>query len=381
MVPGRSIGSASPDQVGRGVGQAGRGADRPSPLGDGFRYNGARPAMEDITLRPCHRGAYENLWAEHRYALLAVSFKKFRLAIGKLGRHPHVLAFLATLQRAAEKPWGEWNHALLNAYDHVRPHLDRPGREHLIERLLAEDPGVPAEIFGLVRRHAVSALYGCRLFYPRRAVAKIFDFGDQPGLWLCLGPTLVHLSWGALRARFQARMGVDAPALDGIMEALADGLAPADWEAFPARVREVLESHAAVAVTPTRVWLHPRLPVPLPPAAVAAAAAEAVAWLALERFWDLEPGMLPALPAFDEWRDLIDPAHLPELALPDRATIEPAFGPILDAFLEQQDLEHGRGPAPEPGSRAGEAEDLDAGPEGEEPVEPLAPLAEDPELE
>ncbi|NLI78021.1 MAG: hypothetical protein GX442_16510 [Candidatus Riflebacteria bacterium] len=342
--------------------------------------------MEDITLRPFHRGAYENLWAEHRYALLAVSFKKFRLAIGKLGRHPHVLAFLATLQRAAEKPWGEWNHALLNAYDHVRPHLDRPGREQLIERVLAEDPGVPAELFELVRRHAVSSLYGCRLFYPRRAVAKIFDFGDQPGLWLCLGPTLVHLSWGALRARFQARMGVDAATLDGILAALADGLAPAAWEALPDRVREVLETHAAVAVTPTRAWLHPRLPVPLPtaptaPAAVTAVPAETVAWLALERFWDLEPGMLPALPTFDEWLDLVDSAHLPELSLPDRAAIEPAFGPILDAFLEQQDREHGRGSAPAPGPGEGDVEDLTAPPEGEDPADPLAPSEDDAGLE
>ena len=30
------------------------------------------PVMEEILLRPFHRGTYECLWAEHRYALLAV---------------------------------------------------------------------------------------------------------------------------------------------------------------------------------------------------------------------------------------------------------------------------------------------------------------------
>ncbi len=303
------------------------------------------PIMDEIMVRPFHRGAYECLWAEHRYALLAVSLKKFRQTIGKLGRTPHVLAFLASLRHGTEQPWEEWTHALLSAYDHVKEHLDRPARQELIDRLLAGEPGVPATLFDLGRRLAAAPLFGCRLFYPRRALYKFYDFGGQPGLWICLGPMLIHLGWGAVRARWEARTGLAGPALDERLAALAAGISADDYVGWPLALRDALEDHAAVAITPTRVWLHPRIELPLAPAAPFPPDPALAGWAALERAWDADPGQMPSLPPFAAWRAHLTGSSLPELALPTPEGIADLYEEILDAFLDQQALEHGAKPA------------------------------------
>ncbi|RCK79606.1 MAG: hypothetical protein OZSIB_4078 [Candidatus Ozemobacter sibiricus] len=337
------------------------------------------PVMEEILLRPFHRGTYECLWAEHRYALLAVSLKKFRQAIGKLGRTPHVLAFLASLRHGTEQPWAEWNHALLSIYDHVKEHLDRPARQELIDRLLAGDPGVPTALFELGRRWHVAPVLGCRLFFPRRALYKFYDFGDQPGLWVCLGPMLIHLGWGALRARWEARTGMIGPALDERLATLAGGLEADAYVGWPLSLREVLEDHAAVAITPTRVWLHPRLALPLPPAVPFPADPVLAGWAALERAWDADPGLMPALPSFAEWRAHLTGPALPELVPPAPDEVADLYADLLDAFYEQQALEHGARLAEADGDAAGagRADDEAGSPsEGEDPLALLDEAAE-----
>ncbi len=293
-------------------------------------------------MRHAHRGAYEHLWAEHRYAVLGHSIKHTRIAAGKLGRVPHLLSFLGFLARHRDEPRRSRNHALLSVYDHIQPHIDRDTRRRLIDAILAGDPSVEDRLFGLIQSSGAVGLYGCRLFYPARGFNKFWDYGEQPGLQVLLGPRMLHVPFSVLRARLEALSGMRDAGLNERLAALKQGIARVEYDAWPELLRMALEDHLMVAVMPTAARLHPRVELPLPPAAIEEVEPMHAALLALERLWDADPAMVPHLPSSHDLLAAMAPERLPWAGPTSPETRETAIAMVIEEFADQLNLECGR---------------------------------------
>lgn len=325
-------------------------------------------------MRHAHRGAYEHLWAEHRYAVLGHSIKHTKIAAGKLGRVPHLLSFLGFLARHRDEPRRSINHALLSVYDHIQPHIDRNTRRSLVEAVLDGDPSVDDRLFGLACTTGTAGLYGCRLFYPARGFNKFWDYGEQPGLQVLLGPRMLHISFSVLRTRLEALSGMRNAGLNERLAALKQGIARVEYDAWPDLLRMALEDHLMVAVMPTAARLHPRVELPLPPASVEEVEPMHAALLALERLWDADPALVPHLPPSHELLAAMCPERLPWAAPTSPEARETALAMVIEEFADQLNLECGRkatdGAVPEEsGDAEGEEDDGEGdSPEGEFPV-------------
>lgn len=292
--------------------------------------------------RHAHRGAYEHLWAEHRYSIVGLSIKHSRTAAGKLGRTPHTLSFLGFLARHRNERRRGLNHALLSVYDHLQPHMERPERERLIEAVLSGDSDVDRMLYDLVRSTQKAGLYGCRLFFPPRALNKFWDYGEQPGLQVMLGPRMVHVPFSVVRKRLESLSGMCDAGLHERLAALKAGVSRKEYDGWPELLRMALEDHLMVAVLPTAARLHPRVELPLSETAVEDVEPMHAALLALERLWDADPDMIPHLPPADCWREAMTPDRLPWVRPIDPDSIEMAIGMVSEEFADQLDLECGR---------------------------------------
>lgn len=298
--------------------------------------------IQDLTPRSAHRGAYEHLWAEHRYSIVGLSIKHSKIAAGKLGRTPHILSFLGLLARHRSERRPELNHALLSVYDHIKPHLDRPVREKLVESVLAGDSRTEEMLYDLVSSTHASGLYGCRLFFTARGFNKFWDYGEQPGLQVLLGPRMVHVPFSSVRMRLESLSGTHGAGLHERLAALKHGISRSEYDDWPELLRMALEDHLMVAVMPTAARLHPRVELPLPEAGIQEVEPMHAALLALERLWDADPDMIPHLPATESWRAAMSPGRLPWALPVDPACIDTAIAMVSEEFADQLDQECGK---------------------------------------
>lgn len=337
----------------------------PSPLHIEVPDISPRPAPQQDAgggARHAHRGAYEHLWAEHRYSVVGLSIKHSRTAAGKLGRAPHLLSFLGFLARHRNERRRGLNHALLSVYDHLQPHLERSEREKLVEAILSGDSNIDRMLYDLVCSAQKTGLYGCRLFFPPRAPNKFWDSGEQPGLQVLLGPRMVHVPFAVVRKRLESISGVRGAGLHERLTALRDGISRDEYDAWPELFRMALEDHLMVAVLPTAARLHPRVELPLPEPVVQDVEPMHAALLALERLWDADPDMIPHLPLAEHWRAAMTPERLPWVSPIGPENIDVAISMVSEEFADQLDLECGR----KAGNEAGSEERPEEAPESGE---------------
>ena len=208
-----------------------------------------------------HRGIYEHLWSEHRYLVFARSLKHHDNTRAKLGRVVHVFSFLKSLARAALEPKTEMTQAVLHLYMHIKDQLDRKQRMELVEKILASDDEAMRRIYQLGITASDNAVIGSRLFFTGKALFKIWDNIDTPGLWICMGCFQIHLDPQEALQRVSILSGLSLPAILKVMETLSQGIPESDYSLLNERLRSALENHLMVAKSGGTAWLSPRVPV------------------------------------------------------------------------------------------------------------------------
>ena len=254
--------------------------------------------------RAAHRGGYEQLWSEQKFAVLAISSKRFISGCRRLNQKaPRVLSFLDQLSGLPSTPQGEPANAFLTVYGLVKRHLERSRRRELVELLVGDPRAACDQLFLDIVRYRESGLYGCRLFYPFEASFKYWDLQEQTGLWVLLGPWFLHLGLPAVRRRVEAGAGISAAEFDERLARLASGIDRGEYEAWPAALRLALQRHNLVALPGYKTFLHPRAAehLPFPAADVQDEDPESAVLLGLERYWDEHPQDMPLLPESDDW--------------------------------------------------------------------------------
>jgi hypothetical protein len=291
-------------------------------------------------MRASHRGAYEHLWAEQKYAVLASSFGAFKSAASRFSaRPPQFLGFLAHLARIADRPVGEWRNAWLHVYDHLRPHLSAVEQRRVIEGIVNDDPAVGEEMYRLALRSHESSLFGCRLFFPRGGFYKIWDPAGEAGLWILLGPFLGHYRPGELLVMTRKAAALKDPDLFSLLDRWREGIPRGEYTDFPPALRELVRRWGAVAEPGEKVYLHPRFPNFRNVDLSGEFEPEALAVYVLEHFWDSRPERVPGLPTAEEWgwcwREVIGD-HCPE------SEIAEVYRLIREEFIAQAQREQFR---------------------------------------
>lgn len=329
--------------------------------------------------RAGHRGAYEQLWSEQKFAVLAISSKRFMSGCRRLNQKaPRLLGFLDQLSGLSATPPAEPANAYLTVYGMVKQHLDRNRRRELVELLMSDPRAARDALFQDIATHRESALYGCRLFYPFEAGFKYWDLQEQTGLWVLLGPWLLHLGYPAVRMRLEAS-GIGSSDLDDRLRRLAAGIDRSEYESWPSAFRTALQRHCLVALPGYKAFLHPRVAeqLPLPVAAVQEEEPESAALIALERYWDEHPEDMPLLPETHEWVAAGVPDMQTGIRFSGPVDLESQIQHLREEFQQQAKFE-GRAPdrrdnqPDEDLSDVGTGEDdAGAGEDSDDPLETL----------
>lgn len=255
-----------------------------------------------------HRGIYEYLWSEHKYVALGVSFKAFQTTAARLGTIRQCRSMLKKLVNyaLAEKP--ELLSALLSAYMHIKPCLDRSERESLIKALLQNETDAAEMIYRQVIKSAESTLFGCRLFFPSgKAVEKFWDAQHHPGLWVCFGPFQMHWRPEELLWRFKVCEEVTDSELNQVFIELSSGVSLASYQQWPHSLRQILENCNMVATPGKTAFLHPRALSALQGRNPAAPQHDIfrLAAISIEKLWENETTTYPGeLPEFSQFKPM-----------------------------------------------------------------------------
>jgi len=280
--------------------------------------------------------------------MIAISLKAFQNMAGKLGRRPQILSWLRRLAVLSGEERPELYNALLNAYMHVKPALDRQQRHELIETLLV-DNSAAAE---LIYRHALASneksLYGCRLFFKgNRALYKFWDAQDRPGLWLCFGPFQLHLTPEQVFSRILAGTGISSEELKRRLLELQHGISDNEMLSWPAPLREHLQDNNLVLQPGDSAFLHPRARLlnceadssPLSVDLYTAAA------LVLEKIWDTAEypdDVLGCLPSHDAFKAAFNASFVREIVWREDFCCDEAWDFIAGLFWQQKCSESGQ---------------------------------------
>jgi len=291
-------------------------------------------------MRPYHRGAYEHLWADHKYSAMAISLKFYQSVCRRFTpKSPQILFFLKQLFSIPGKPRAEEIPGILNAYEHLKRELSRKEREEIIEGILSRKVEFLDRVYELLIERRISFLYGCRLFFPQKALNKFWDVDGGAGLWICLGPFLAFLSGPAVRVRLKARAQMSDRELDEILSQIKIGMNSESYDSIPPNLREALENILAIARPGKKVFLHPRFPYPLPSLELTEEFRENVALLAIEKIWDEKPEIVPELPSFVTWKEELCQDFFPEAKPGGIQTPEEMWEQLYKAFEEQKKAE------------------------------------------
>lgn len=305
----------------------------------------------NILFRDSHRNAYECLWSEHRARVLAVSVKKYQLASSKLGKIPQYLGLLKLLNDVTFYNQTNYYYAVLTVYDEIKELIERKDREEIINKLLSQDPTLLEKLYELGKIHNLLSIQGCRLFFPNKAINKFYDHASLPGLWILLGPKLIHLSFHQLKKRLEKRLNLGAYQLNELLEKLKNGLEIRSYLEIDYKIRAILEAHCFVAVTNSKAWLHYAIPVPLPnddknnysQIRLDFSYNELYTYLVLEYIWDSYKGLMPKLPDFEVFKYVWRNNLLHEIAMPHISDEELGinYKKLSEDFIRQKKIESG----------------------------------------
>ncbi len=271
---------------------------------------------------------------------MAVSQKAYQSLCNRFSpKRPHILLFLGQLGRLLSEPPQEKLNAILNAYGHIKKSLDRENRRSLIESLLEENPRAADFLYERILEFKENSRYGCRLFFPATGFFKYWDFDENAGLWVCLGPFLALLSPPAARVRLRESTPISDKELDDFLRALKQGISKENYRTFPEKLRLELEKMCAVAQPGLKAFLHPRFPFPLPDIPLTDEFRENAALLALEKVWDNNPSIVPQLPEYKIWLYEYSSEKLPEARFDASKPPEQIWEIFGEAFLSQIKLE------------------------------------------
>ena len=299
-------------------------------------------------LQPSHRGIYEYLWSEHKYSMIAISVKAFQGMAARLGRRPQILSWLRRLAVLSGEERPEFYNALLNAYMHIKPLLNRQQRHELIETLLVDNNSA-AE---LIYRHALTckekSLYGCRLFFKGyRALYKFWDTQDRPGLWLCFGPFQLHLTPEQIFSRIITGVKITENELKERLIALQSGISADELLSWPAELREHLYNNNLVALPGGSAYLHPRAQCLSDQSDNLCRQVDlyTTAALVLEKLWDkaeYADDVLGQLPQHQAFTAAFNPDFIPEVEWQQDFCCDEAWDFIAGLFWKQKALEAGQ---------------------------------------
>ena len=302
-------------------------------------------------LQPSHRGIYEYLWSEHKYCVIAISVKAFQGMAGKLGRRPQILSWLRRLALLASEERPELYNALLNAYMHIKPSLNRQQRHELIETLLTDNNTAAELIYQHALTYQEKSLYGCRLFFERtQAIYKFWDAQDRPGLWLCFGPFQLHLTPEQVFSRILASSQISAAELKDCLNSLKSGINKSQFQSWPVKLQESLHRDNIVATPGCSAFLHPRAQLldcktSDSPFQVDLYTATA---LVLEKIWDnaeYADDALARLPQYRTFKEAFTSAFIPEIEWQADFCSDEAWDFIAGLFWQQKCAEAGQSEA------------------------------------
>ncbi|MBF0408614.1 MAG: hypothetical protein HQM10_14790 [Candidatus Riflebacteria bacterium] len=266
-----------------------------------------------ISIKMHHRGAYENLWHDHKYSILAVSHKKFASGAKKAGSNPQrILGFLDFLANCSETSYSEVYEALLSVYNEVKSYINHNQRRSVIEKIVANDSTVCEDLFSIISDKKIEGLYGCRLFFRKSPVFKYWDFGSFPGLWLMLGPFLVHVTPENVLQRITDECRIKADELAQILDELKNGLSKSKFAEYPTELQTSLRKNLLLSETGERYHLNLRFSNYLSSEATTERNDSSETTfsrntenilLLIEKCWDSNPSDIPLFPEDNFWKD------------------------------------------------------------------------------
>jgi hypothetical protein len=279
--------------------------------------------------------------------MIAISVKAFHGMAERLGRRPQILNWLRRLALLSGEDRPELYNALLNAYMHVKPLLERKQRHEVIETLLIGS-SVAAE---LIYQHALAykekSLYGCRLFFrTSRALCKFWDVQDRPGLWICFGPFQLHLTPEQVFSRICIGSGINGHELKERLAALHNGISSDELLSWPAKLCEQLYDNNLVALPGRLAFLHPRASLLNceTDSALLQTDLYTAAALVLEKLWDsaeFPDEALGRLPQHEAFTEAFNPAFVPEIEWQKDFSCDEAWDFIAGLFWQQKSAEAG----------------------------------------
>lgn len=310
-------------------------------------------------LQPSHRGIYEFLWSEHKYPVMAVSLKSFQGMASRLGKRPQILSLLRKIADCAFSERNENYNALLNAYTHIKPMISRERRRDIIETLLVNEKAAARMIYEDVIEHKEPGLAGCRLFFAaERAIYKLWDAQDRPGLWLCFGPFQMHITPQQVFSRVCLESECEPAQTLDRLNMLTTGIEFEVFSQWPDKLRRALEHNNMVATADNIVWLHPRVrPELLKPAAdLYACDFLSAAALSIEKIWDnsdYPPEKIAQLPEYEEFCEYYTATAHPATMWQSGFNCAEAYEFVGHLFWHQWCRDNGQAPLPESDNESG----------------------------
>lgn len=207
-----------------------------------------------------HRGAYEYLWSEHKYAQMAFSLKSYLALSSKLGKNPQLTVAFQKLAKGSVHPWPELYNATLHAYDHIKDSLTRPERFETINLLLNDNAAALEKIFKHILDKSVQALYGCRLFYPPgHSINKYWNTLHKYIFVVCFGPFQNEMLPSQVFWRICKKTKTSQEHFKELLRKLKVGLSIERFNNIEEGLKLELFNNNLVAVTKNYCYLHPGL--------------------------------------------------------------------------------------------------------------------------
>lgn len=295
-------------------------------------------------IQPNHNGAYEYLWFEHKYSVLAVSYRAYQNTGGKLGRNPQIIPFLNSLahyNKIAEK---EAYTSILNTYKHIKPMLSRKEKFEIISSLFTDVDNAKELIYSQVINKNEKSLPGCRVFYKRgAALYKYWDKDDYPGLWLCFGAFQLHLTPGFVIFRAAVQNDMDINEALKYLHLLRDNVDITTFNKWPAGLKRYLIQNNMVVLPGKTARLHPRIPLENYSYGKIEVSNSIIAALIQEKVWDacinndLE---FPNLVDYETFEAEFSYDKFPYLNWNDNLEVRESYDFLVNIYYEQKQIEN-----------------------------------------
>ncbi len=296
--------------------------------------------------QPNHRGAYEYLWFEHKFSVLAIGIKAFQNAATKVGKVPQITSFLKLIKKYSLYDRPEWYNALLNAFSQLRDHLTRQEKFEMIKAIL-EAPELAGD---MIYKKALSvnetSLFGCRLFFPiEQALFKFWDREDVPGLWSLFGPFQAHLTLSQVLAIIISETGISKKDLFKRLTELKETISIEEFSSWPEILKKSLMEKMMVATPGKSAILHPGVAFPLPEPERLNGNLATVSAIVIQNLWEQEEDFTnpaPELPEFELFKEYFCKEKTPGVDWKENFDPGESFELLVRLFYEQKQIESGQ---------------------------------------